>query len=106
VFNTNANNSPRGDEKSILVHNTIDASQLSSIPSVRRLEGVQTYKQQTCNRAFYMWNQWNARDENILHSTKTRIRDKFQMLREEYRIQKYQQELLSIQKKRNLIETY
>lgn len=72
---------------------------------MRRLDG-QTHKQETYNRAFYMWNQWNYRDETIVSATKTKIRDQVQMLKEETRIQKYQQELLSIQKKRNLIETY
>ena len=86
--NHTANHSP--DDKQ-----TIDPSQLSSIASLRRLDGT-TYKKETFNRAFYMWNQWNFRDESIQSATKHKIRDQIHVLKEEYRIQKYQQELLSI----------
>jgi len=53
-----------------------------------------------------MWNQWNYRDDKIVSATKHRVRDQVQVLKEEHRIQKYQEELMSIQRKRNLIETY
>jgi hypothetical protein len=53
-----------------------------------------------------MWNQWNFKDETIQSATKHKVRDQVHILKEEFKILRYQQELLSLQRKRNLIESY
>jgi len=82
-----------------------DQASVQQLPGMRRLD-QSGYKLQTFNRAFYMWNQWNFKDESIQGATKHKVRDQVQILKEEFKIMRYQQELLSLQRKRNLIESY
>lgn len=82
-----------------------DQASVQQLPGMRRLDRS-GYKLQTFNRAFYMWNQWNFKDESIQGATKHKVRDQVQLLKEEFKIMRYQQELLSLQRKRNLIESY
>lgn len=63
--------------------------------SLNRLDQT-SYKMETFNRAMYQWNQWNYKDESIMGATKFKIRDQLQIVKEERRIQKYQQELMSL----------
>jgi hypothetical protein len=64
----------------------------------------ESYKAETFNRAYYKWNQWNHRDEAQYMMSKNKIRDKIQLMKDEARIQKYHSELLSLQRKRRIVE--
>jgi hypothetical protein len=55
------------------------------MPSLKRLE-TSNYKLETFNRAFYMWNQWNYKDESIQAATKHKIRDQVHILKEEFKL--------------------
>ena len=79
---------------------------LFSHPSMKGLMDNESYKQETFNHAYYEWNQWNHRDESQVSAQKNKIRDRIQQMKEEQRIQKYQQELMSLQRKRRIIEHY
>ncbi len=74
------------------------------------LVGASTLKNETFNRAMYHWNHWNVKDESSASVqggfSKHKIRDQLQIMKEERRIQKYHQELMSLQRKRRIIEQY
>jgi hypothetical protein len=75
----------RDDDKYLQQIASQEPQSLSSIPSLRRFEQT-SYKQGTFNRAFYMWNQWNYKDESFQGATKHKIRDQISVLKEEFRI--------------------